>query len=239
MTKAHTEIKAAYDRWYLANNYPANFEYRGPLFQKHTYYYIQFTQAIGKGIAQATPNINFTTVDTGVMGIPVIAGVGTGVGVDFDADFMERTMYTFIRQRVKDFFRLEKYAHDPYPPKPDNVGVYLQAICKATAQSIKEHYATCWTLASAHPTIYAGTGKINYGLFYGIQQSAVTEAIYSSASIFRGKFWHPMAEEIAKAYKLTIETRSKSTVVITGTCVPSISQVCNIVSGGTGTGTAT
>lgn len=230
--KMHNEILAVYN---IRN--PESNTYRGPLYQRNNFYFISFANAIGQGIAAGTPFINFTTIDTGVKGIPLITGTGVGVGIFFDAKFFEQTAYTNVRNAV--IANFGKSLHDPYPPRIENVGMYLKAVCKAVGESIEEHYKTAWTLNSTHPIIYTGTGKINNGMFSGIEQDLVISQIMSRSTMMRGRFWPIMVQEIAKAYKLTIETRSYSQVTITGVCIPSTSQVCMISSGGSGTGIAT
>jgi hypothetical protein len=231
-TKMHNEILAVYQQ-----RHPDTDKYHGPLNQRNPMYFIQFANAIGQGIAQGTPLVNFTTLDVGVMGTPPVPGTGAGVGIVFDAAFFEQTAYTHIRNAMLATF--SKCAHDPYPPRLENSGMYLKAMCKAVGESIAEHYKTAWILTSAHPLIYVGTGKINNGMFSGIQQDLVYQSILSLGFLMRGQAWPIICQEIAKAYKLTIETKSTGQVTIVGVCIPSIYQLCMINSTGAGTGTAT
>lgn len=231
-SKIHNEILGVYNQRHSNNT-----TYNGPLGQKNPMYFRQFANAIGQGIANGTPLVNFTTADIGVSGIPPVPGVGTGIGIMFDAVFFEVTAYTYIRNAM--IANFGKTYHDVYPPRLENSGMYLKALCKAVGESIAEHYKTAWILNSAHPLIYIGTGKINNGMFFGIQEDLVYQSIFSMGFFLKGRAWPIICREIAKAYKLTIETRSTGQVTIVGVCVPSVSQICLINSTGAGTGVAT
>ena len=207
-----------------------------PLGQNNPSYYIEFATAIGTGIVSGAPIISFTTTDTGGQGIPPIPGVGAGVGIVTDPTFFIQDLYTRVRGYIIQDF--EKTLHDPYPPSSGNSGEYLLALCKGINDSFLSYYPTAWTLISAHPLIYLGTGLITNGQFSGLTATAIQAAIVSGAPNFVGKFWPRLAQAIAESYVALIEQHSTGTVTITGVCVPSDSQVCGI-GVGVGTGTAT
>ena len=209
-----------------------------PLGQQNPAFYIEFAQAIGQGIILGGPLITFTTSDMGLSGVPPIPGVGAGVGIVIDPKFFIEDLYTRIRGYViQDFGRT---AHDPYPPSPGNSGQYLLALCQGINDSLLSYYPIAWTLVSAHPIVYIGTGTISDGQFSGLVAATIQSAIISGAPNFVGKFWPRLAQAISESYVALIEQHSTGTVVISGICVPSLAQVCAI-SGvpGVGTGTAT
>jgi hypothetical protein len=84
-----------------------------------------------------------------------------------------------------------------------------------------------------------GTGAINDGQFSGLVATAIQGSIQSLAFNLEGSFWPTLAQAVSESYVALIEQHSTGMVTITGTCVPSISQVCGIGGTGTGTGTAT
>jgi len=209
-----------------------------PLTQKNPKYFIEFCQAIGSGIVLGGPTISFTTNDMGQAGAPLVAGVGMGMGIITDSSFFVQDLYTRIRGYViADFGRT---LHDPYPPRPGNSGEYLLALCQGIADAFASYYPTAWTLVSANPQIYMGTGLINNGQFSGLSASAIASAIISAAPDLKGRFWPRLAQAISESYVALIEQHSTGMVTITGSCVPGPSQVCSIGSStGNGTGTAT
>ena len=208
-----------------------------PLSQRNPHYFIELCQAIGLGIIQGGPSINFTTTDTGKGGTPLVAGVGNGIGIVTDSSFFVQDLYTRIRNYViADFGRT---VHDPYPPRPGNSGQYLLALCQGIADALASYYPTAWTLLSTHPQIYMGTGIINDGQFSGLSATTIQADIVAGAPDFRGRFWPRLAQAISESYVLLIEQHSTGMVTITGTCTPGLSQTCDISSTGTGTGVAT
>ena len=208
-----------------------------PLQQKIPGYYVEFCQAIGTGIIVGGPSIAFTTSDTGNAGIPPVPGVGAGIGIVTDPTFFLQDLYTRVIQYVRDDFG--RTLHDPYPPRRGNSGEYLLALCQGINDSILAYYPVAWTLVSANPQIYMGTGTISNGQFSGLSASAIKAAILALTPNFIGKFWPRLAQAIAESYVALIQQHSTGTVVITGACVPSESQVCGIGGSGSGTGVAT
>ena len=209
-----------------------------PLQQRNTHYYIELCDAIGNGIIGGGPIINFTTVDAGLAGVPLVEGIGTGIGIITDPTFFVQDLYTRIRDYViQDFGRT---IHDPYLPGPGNSGEYLLALCQGINDALMSYYPTAWTLASIHPQIYMGTGLINDGQFFGLSISAIQAAIIAGAPDFRGRFWPRLAQAIAESYVGLIEQHSTGTVTITGTCIISITppQTCGITGVGVGSGVA-
>ena len=198
-----------------------------PRSTKAASFFIAFCTAVGKGIAEGTPTVMFTTTDSGFTSAPPVPGVGAGIGIKVNSEYMSMKMYTLLRdEAVK-----KGSKHAVWPPPDDNGGKYLRAITDGICEAIKEHYATCWILTSAHPLIYQGTGVIDPqkgSKFSGIQDSAVKSLIISYGPLMKGSMWPKMAESISKAYKDGIENMSTGQVAITGVCVPNISQVCNI-----------
>ena len=209
-----------------------------PLQQKTPKYYIEFCQAIGMGIIQAGPTISFTTTDVGLAGAPPVPGVGAGIGIVTDPTFFIQDLYTRIRgYAMQDFGRT---AHEAYPPTPGKTGEYLLALCQGINDAFLSYYPTAWTLVSAHPLIYTGTGTIADGQFSGLSASAIQAQIISNAPDLVGKFWPRIAQAVSESYVALIEQHSTGTVTITGVCISSPSQVCAIApSVGVGSGTAT
>jgi hypothetical protein len=208
-----------------------------PLGQKNPSYYIEMCQAIGMGIINGGPVISFTTNDTGNQGAPLVAGTGAGVGIIVDPTFFIQDMYTRVRGFIiADFGRT---SHDTFPPGPTNSGQFLLALAKGINDAIMTYYPTAWTLVSAHPQIYMGTGLINNGQFSGLSSGAIKSVIQGLAPRLKGRFWPRLAQGIAESYVALITQHATGTVTITGTCIPGPSQVCGIGGSGTGTGTAT
>lgn len=208
-----------------------------PLLQRNPHFYIELCNAIGNGIINGGPVIDFTTNDTGVEGSPLVPGVGSGIGIVTDPTFFIQDAYTRIRNYViADFGRT---LHDPYPPGPKNSGRFLLALVTGINDAFLAYYPTAWTLASTHPQIYRGTGIINDGQFFGLSASTIQSTIIAGAPDFRGRFWPRLAQAIAESYVALIEQHATGQVTITGVCVPSISQICEIGASGNGTGTAT
>ena len=208
-----------------------------PLAQKNPAYFIQMCTAIGSGIILGSPVIGFTTSDIGFSGTPPIPGVGSGVGIVTDPTFLIEDLYTRIREYVISQFG--KTSHDPYPPGPTNSGQYLKALCEGINDAILAYYPTAWTLVSAHPLVYAGSGSIAAGNFTGVVPTAIQSQIISLSPTLQGSFWPKLAQAIGESYSALIEQHSTGTVTIVGVCVPSLAQVCNLPGAGAGTGTAT
>lgn len=208
-----------------------------PLSQRNPSYFIELCHAIGIGIIQGGPVIDFHTTDTGKGGEPLVQGIGAGIGIIIDYSFFVEDLYTRIRRYViEDFGRT---LHDPYVPRPENSGQYLLALCEGIADSLQSYYPTAWTLASTHPQIYQGIGIINDGQFFGLSAPTIQADIIANAPRFIGRFWPRLAQAISESYVLLIEQHSTGMVTITGTCNDGISQICNLSSTGIGTGTAT
>lgn len=208
-----------------------------PLAAQNPSYFTAMCMAIGKGVIQGGPVISFTTVDTGLMGIPPVPGVGAGVGITTDPSFFIQDLYTRARGYVIADFG--KTSHDPFPPGPTNSGQYLLALCKGINDAIMTYYPTAWTLVSAHPTIYQGVGLITNGNFSGLSASAIKSTIVGLAPQLVGPFWPRLAQAVSESYVALIQQHSTGTVTITGVCVPGITQVCAVPSVGSGSGTAT
>lgn len=213
--------------------------YQGPLAQENPSFFVLMCTALGTGIATGTPTIPFTSQDTGFMGIPPIPGVGSGIGVIVNAPQMSQLMYTMVREAV--IAQFGETEHDPWPPASDNLtGQFLKALTDGLSGAIKTHYATCWTLVSADPTIYAGQGAINPGQFTGLIPTQVAQQITAvSGPLNAGKFWPNMVVAISEAYCQAIMQYATGSVTIIGVCVPSVTQVCGIPSAGIGIGAAT
>lgn len=208
-----------------------------PLQQKNPSYYIQFAQAIGMGLILGGPVIAFTTSDVGFTAAPPIPGVGSGVGIVTDPTFFVQDLYTRARNYIIADFGTT--LHDPYPPTAGNSGEYLLALCNGINDSFLSYYPTAWTLTSAHPLIYAGTGTISDGSFSGLVAPTIQSQIVSGAPNFTGKFWPRLAQAVSESYVALIEQNSTGTVTIVGICIPAPPvQLCNIPSTGAGTGTA-
>ncbi len=209
---------------------------RHPLAQENPAFYIEMCQAIGLGIALGAPTVEFTSSDVGFTAAPPIPGVGAGVGIVTDPTFFIEDLYTRTRNYVIADFGSTK--HDPYPPEPGNSGEYLKALCEGINDSFLSYYPTAWILTSVDPLIYAGSGTINNGDFTGLVAPTIQTQIMSGAPNFLGKFWPRLAQAISESYVALIEQNSTGTLTITGICVTSPAQICNLPGVGTGTGTA-
>lgn len=212
------------------------YDYAGPLASKGASYFITMCNAIGIGIAKGIPTVLFTTVDSGVEGTPFVPGVGAGVGIVMDFEYMSEHLYTKIKQKVQAVYHRTLAEDWPVPPK--GRGRFTEALARGVSEAVKEHFAKVWILTSAHPMIYAGVGLINAGMFTGVQAQAIKGAILAAAPILNRGAWPLICEAIAEATAETIMLRATGKVTITGTCVPSISQVCGIPSTGAGSGVA-
>lgn len=212
--------------------------YNGPLATKDPSYFIEMCDAIGVGIFQSSQILPFVTVDSGFSGAPPVPGVGTGVGLNVDQSFLTEQIYTKVRDAI--IAKYGKTAHDPWPPRHSNTGRYLRAFSDGIAEAVTEHFSSCWTLTSAHPLIYSGTGLINYGLVSHPNKSMFKPTALDAAPRLKGEFWPIFVEAVSDAYHLSITTKTKGQVTIVGVCVPTVTplQTCGIPSSGSGTGTA-
>lgn len=228
--------------------------YAGPLAQQNPSYFIAMCDAIGKGIIQGHPVINFTTVDAGVSGTPPKVGTGIGLGVIIDKNWFTENLYKEIRAKSAAQYGSTSHpvwcsdynaVNDPQNPLPENHCSlnpnqynpynFLTAMCEAISESVTEHYASFRILNSTHPIVYAGAGEIKKGAFVGIDVAA---AIQGLGPTLQGNFWPLLCQAIGKIYKDAIQLHSTGTVTITGVCVPNTSQTCGVPSAGVGTGTA-
>jgi hypothetical protein len=231
--------------------------YAGPLAQNNPSYFISMCDAIGNGIIQGNPVINFVTVDTGLSGSPPKVGTGLGLGVIVDKDWFTKELYKEIRaQSVATYGSSSNPAWcDPYnafndpqnPLPPEHCSLhnnqynpynFLTAMCEAISESVTEHYAQFRILNSTHPTIYSGTGNIEAGGFVGVVPTTVASSIQGLGANLLGSFWPILCQAIGKVYAQAIMQQSTGSVVIIGVCAPSQSQVCGLPLVGVGTGTA-
>lgn len=213
-----------------------------PLASPNPSYFIEMCSAFGKGIAQATKTLQFTTKDAGMTANPPVPGVGTGVGIHIDSDFMSQQMYTNIRNSIISKFKITR--HDPWIPSQGNSGEYLKAITDGISSAVKTHFKTAWTLNSTHNVIYIGTGNIKPtegNKFTGLVESQVSSAVTSLGVRMRGSFWPELCKGIAKGYVTGVEQTGSGTVTITGTCIPNSSpfQACALPDPGNGSGSGT
>jgi hypothetical protein len=203
-------------------------------------YFIEMCNAISAACAAAAPTLPFITQDKGFTASPVIPGVGTGVTLQLNAAFMREQMYTLIRNAVLSTFG--KTTHEPYMPSSGNLsGQFLYALCDGICQAVATHFNTAgiWTLISQHPIVYQGVGKITYGNIQQPTASLFQPAGLSASPNFIGKFWPIILTCIGQAYNLSITTQTSGQVTITGQCVSSGSQTCQIyIQNAAGTGIA-
>lgn len=209
-----------------------------PMNGKITSYFIEFCQAIGKGIILGGPSIAFTTSDTGFTGTPLVAGAGVGIGITVDPTFLAQDLYTRIKNYVTaDYGRT---LSEPYPPSEGGYGQYTLALCQGINDALLAYYPISWALVSAHPQIYAGSGTIADGQFTGLVAPTIKTAILTAApSFLQEGFWPRLAQAVSESYVALIEQHSTGTVTITGACAPGPSQVCSIPGTGAGSGVAT
>jgi hypothetical protein len=235
------------------SNYKRVMQYNGPLAQSNPNYFIQFCDAIAKGVILGSPNIQFITKDTGFTGAPLKAGSGLGLGIKIDKNWFTRNLYSSIRERViahygstahpewcedwdiqgnvpEDHCSLGTHQYNPYN--------FFTATCESISESISEHYEQFMVLTSSHPSIYSGAGKIEKGAFTGISAISVKDSIVANSALLKGDFWPIMVEEIAKVYTEAIMFHSTGEVMITGICIPTQSQLCSIIGFGVGSGLA-
>lgn len=231
-------------------------QYNGPLAQQNPAFFIEYCQAIGKGIIQGNPVINFATVDTGVRGTPLVAGAGMGLGVIVDTNAFTKLLYTEIRNQS--IATYGKTAHpawcdewakkdDPTPPPAGHCSLennqynpynFLTATCEAISEAVSEHYAQLRVLTSANPQVYMGTAVVPKGGFFGANPVAVGSAIQGLGPSMVGSFWPILCMAIGTAYSRAIMEESTGELVISGACIPNQSQTCGVPGSGTGTGTA-
>jgi hypothetical protein len=210
--------------------------YGGPLSQKNPKYFILLCDAISTGIADGSKVINFTSADKGVGGAPAVPGIGSGVGVKVNDAWFDENLYNELRQQIQT--RFGSTNHGPYKPSKGDTGLYLYAITKGVAESVKEHFATAYNLIGAHQLVTIGAGSINNGMYSGLVDSNIESLILAAGSAMRGPFWPVLVKSIAKIYVQAIHEHSTGKLVIAGLCIPSISQVCGVNMVGIGTGTA-
>lgn len=208
-----------------------------PLGQRNPSYFIEMCIALGNGIVTGGPVISFLTNDTGFTGTPFVAGAGAGIGIIPNPTFLVQDLYTRIMGYIQaDFGRT---LHEPFPPSSGNSGEFLQALCAGINDALLAYYPTGWTLVSAHPQVYAGSGTVSDGQFSGLSAPTIKTTIQGLAPRFIGRFWPRIAQAVSESYVALIEQHSTGTVTITGACVPSMSQVCSVPGAGTGSGVAT
>jgi hypothetical protein len=231
--------------------------YSGPLAQNNPSYYLQFCDAIGKGIIDGSPVINFITKDIGLSGGPPIVGTGNGIGIKMDKNWFLKNLYIEIRDSSLANYGTTSHPpwcddwdaiNDPLNPLPPehcslnpnqyNPYNFLTAMCEAIAECVSEHNEDFRILQSTHPTVYLGQGEIEERGFIGLVPNAISSAILGYGSNFTGSFWPVLCEKIGSIYARTIMEHSTGKVIITGSCVPSTSQVCGLPGVGAGTGTA-
>jgi hypothetical protein len=232
-------------------------DYAGPMAQSNPSYFIQFCGAIAKGIIQGSTVINFVTVDAGTAGSPVVPGTGAGVGIVVDKNWFTKNLYIEIRAQVINAHGETTHPawcdpwdaiNDPLNPLPaDHCSLhvnqynpynFLTAMCESISEAVTEHYAQFRILTSAHPTVYAGVGRIEEGGFLGISANTVASSIQGQGASMNGSFWPIMCQAIGKVYADAIMNHSTGEVVITGVCAPSSSQSCGVGGSGSGTGSA-
>jgi hypothetical protein len=201
-----------------------------PMSQQNPSYFMQFAKGLGMGFMEGTPSISFVTADLGVIASPVpIPGVGHGVGINTNAQYMSQKMYTNIRDRVMSAYGIS--THEPWPPTKGNSGEVLKALTDAISDAVHEHYSKSLILVSFHPLLVSGTGKVMKGSFSGLVPQTVSAAIIKNTGSLQGAFWPAMTLAIAEAYVDGIHKETTATVDIGpggGGGVP-----------GVGTGTAT
>jgi hypothetical protein len=219
----------------MDTKFRAVMDYAGPSAQQDPSKFFQMCDAIGKGIAQSSAAIQFTTDDTGSKGTPPVPGVGTGAGIIIDTAWFTQALYQELRSRF-----ISQYGQTVHPEfsQAHNPYNFLTAFSEAISESVSQHYIQAWVLTSNHPAIFVGTGTISNGGFSGLSQSLTASAIQSLAPAFQGSAWPPICQAVGKAYAEAVMQHATGTVVISGVCVPSTNQVCGIPGTGSGSGVA-
>lgn len=84
-------------------------EYKGPLAQKNTTYFINFCDGIAKGVVNGSLVINFHTADIGIGGTPPVQGKGEGIGIIIDVPYFVEHLYTELRDKIIDSHKRTVY----------------------------------------------------------------------------------------------------------------------------------
>lgn len=200
----------------------------------NTAYYAGLTNAIGVGISLSINNAGFTTVDVGKGGSPAIAGSGTGVGIRPDVEVLSREIYTRIRSKAKAFAQTlnTDTGHPPWPAPSSNA---LYIFAKSISDAVFEKFSTQILLTSTHPTVYLGIGEVD--TYTNIDSSIISSNIFTNSNLLQGPMWPQICDAIGEALDFTLQNHTEAQVNITGTCSPSINQVCGLDTTGEGIGT--
>lgn len=233
-------------------------DYNGPLLQSNPSYYMNMCDAIGKGVVDATPSIQFVTADAGVVGTPPRPGTGIGQGIILDVNWFTRKLYTSLRAKFIGQYGSTSHpvwcdgwdqfgtVENPLPvnhcslhPNHMNPYNFLTAMCEAISECVSEHYAQFRVLNSTHTMVYSGVGNIQEGGFIGVDSNLVSSTIQGLGTAMQGSAWPSICQAIGESYAEAIMQHSTGEVVITGVCVPSQSQTCGVPGVGVGSGAAT
>lgn len=210
-----------------------------PMSQQDPSYFLELCAALAGGITEGIPTLQFTTKDSGYAGgappgLPnQIPGAGTGSGFQVATAYLDKLMYTYVLNYIK---QLGESSHSAWPPAADNSGRGLQAITRGIAEAVGQHFSSCWTLTSVHPDVYAGTGLVDK--LVGLQPDFIASKIIEKAPRMQGPLWPLMARALALGLAEGLQEKTEGTVTIVGVCVPSPTVVCGIPNTGSGTGTA-
>lgn len=211
-------------------------DYDGPLAAQNPSYFITMCNAVGIGIALGIPVVMFTTVDAGQAGTPPIPGVGAGVGITMDPEYMAEQLYTKIKDKVTAAYG--QTMSEDWPVPPGGQGRFAEALARGISDAVKEHFSKAWILTSAHPIVYAGSGVIGPGKFTGVQAQLIKSQILGAAPILSKGAWPMICEAIGEAVAETVLNKATGKVTISGVCVPGPSQICGLPLPGAGSGVA-
>ena len=178
----------------------------GPLGQSNSTYFNQMMEAIGGGTISGTAGtLSFVSSNSPP---PVPTPPFTGLGLIFDADYFEKTLYNKLRTLSLSISG--RTLHDPYPPKKGNSGEYLRAICAGLGIAIKKHFASNATLTS--PLTSPSSSKIEKGQFSGLVPDSISQLIMAKASNLRGQFFPQFSLAYASVYTITVHTKTESKI---------------------------
>lgn len=176
----------------------------GPLGQSQTQYFEQMMNAIGKGtVAKTSGTLSFVASNPPS---PVPTPPFSSVGLIFDEDYFEKTLYSKLRNLSLGISG--QTLHAPYPPPPKNSGEYLKAICAGLGTAIKIHFLQNATLLS--PQTSPGSSPIDKGQFSGLVPIAISKSIMALASNLNGVFFPEFALAYANVYVITVHTKTES-----------------------------
>ena len=209
-----------------------------PFSQKNPSYLNTIIHAFSVATFEAMSGTLLTTVDTGFGSAPPIPTAGTGKITINEIDLHSR-IYSRVRSSVQLTLGVSS-GHDAYPPTKGNSGEILLALLKAFTVNIQNSYQQS-VPTIMHPMIYQGVSVINpksgLGLFTVKEPNIMINQILASTPALKGAFWRKFVECYCIGFYENITQEALFAGNISGICVSSVAQVCNLPMVGAGTGT--